>query len=320
MPFSPTVRDARSARPRPLPLTWPQRCLRNRPHRQWRRVRPPTFSRPRTDPRPHARLGSVSGRRQHLERPGRAERGRARRSRHHQQRLPVPGGVHPGAAGSVSTTPATLTVTPVVSTIWAGYVVVGTDFTAVSASWVVPTLTCAAGANTRSDQWVGIDGFADATVEQDKAPKLTVSTAPPAIARGGSCSVTPRSNGGGSVPLPYAVFAGDQITASVTLSGATWTLTVTDTTGHWSVATPEADSSPLQAQASAEWVVEGAKPGGAPLSEFAPITFEGATATAGGTVTALSAAPYMAVQMQVGGSTLATPGAVSGNNFTVTNS
>ena len=56
------------------------------------------------------------------------------------------------------------------STNWAGYADVlhhgqGT-FTNVSGSWTVPKLTCTKEDRITSD-WVGLDGFSSATVEQD---------------------------------------------------------------------------------------------------------------------------------------------------------
>jgi hypothetical protein len=164
--------------------------------------------------------------------------------------------VFTNAADAVTTAPATLTVVAADSTTWAGYVVRGVDFTAVSASWVVPTVTCTAGENTTSDQWVGIDGWSNATVEQD-GTEVDCANGIPNYGAWWDPYGDPAVNNGNATTLPYAVLAGDQITASVTLSGATWTLTVTDTTRNWSVSTSEPGSSPLQAQTTAEWIVEG---------------------------------------------------------------
>src|SRR4051812_35832181 len=59
------------------------------------------------------------------------------------------------------------------STNWSGYAAVTNlsspapnSVTAVSGSWVVPTVTGSRQGSSYSSAWVGIDGFSDSTVEQ----------------------------------------------------------------------------------------------------------------------------------------------------------
>jgi len=52
------------------------------------------------------------------------------------------------------------------NTIWAGYAVTGSDFTFVEGSWIVSAVNCTKTPNTDSSEWVGIDGWTSATVEQ----------------------------------------------------------------------------------------------------------------------------------------------------------
>jgi len=52
------------------------------------------------------------------------------------------------------------------NTIWAGYAVTGSDFTFVEGSWIVTAVDCTKTPNTDSSEWVGIDGWTSATVEQ----------------------------------------------------------------------------------------------------------------------------------------------------------
>ena len=54
------------------------------------------------------------------------------------------------------------------STNWGGYAVTGStgSITLVTASWVVPAVTCPSTGNTFASFWVGIDGFSSSTVEQ----------------------------------------------------------------------------------------------------------------------------------------------------------
>jgi hypothetical protein len=49
---------------------------------------------------------------------------------------------------------------------WAGYAVTGSNFSQVSGSWTVTAVDCTVSPNTDSSQWVGIDGWTSATVEQ----------------------------------------------------------------------------------------------------------------------------------------------------------
>src|SRR5437588_1830204 len=52
------------------------------------------------------------------------------------------------------------------STNWSGYAVTGSGATHVIGSWTQPAVTCAAGENSWSSPWVGIDGDTSNTVEQ----------------------------------------------------------------------------------------------------------------------------------------------------------
>ena len=56
---------------------------------------------------------------------------------------------------------------------WSGYVAATSlsdpesdSVTAVSGSWVVPTVSSSSGSTSYSAVWVGIDGFSNGTVEQ----------------------------------------------------------------------------------------------------------------------------------------------------------
>lgn len=139
---------------------------------------------------------------------------------------------------------------------WAGYAVTGTPISVVSGSWMVPTATCPKNANQLDSTWVGIDGFAssDPTVEQ--------------VGTDSDCAKTKRAHQGspvyyawyelypaGVVLLPqakYPVAPGELISGSVTVSGSTYTLVITN--GVWRVS--QAVTSPGLQNASAEWITE----------------------------------------------------------------
>jgi len=122
-------------------------------------------------------------------------------------------------------------------------------------------------------------------------------------------------------PSAYPVSPGDEITASVSLSGSTWLLAITDTTKAWTSQTPVASPTPAPGQSSAEWIAERPQVGGSltPLTDFGAVTFTGAMADGNGQTGPISAFSWSAVQM-VGSTTLAAPGSLdpTGENFTDT--
>jgi Peptidase A4 family len=108
---------------------------------------------------------------------------------------------------------------------WAGYADVSTTagtFTKAAASWKVPAVTCTSEDEITSE-WVGLDGFSTDTVEQDG----TSSQCFEGVALYYSWyEMYPA----GSVEVGSTVKAGDAITASVTRSGTSYTLALTDST------------------------------------------------------------------------------------------
>ena len=54
----------------------------------------------------------------------------------------------------------------------------------------------------------------------------------------------------------YPVTPGDAMTASVSLTGSTWTLAISDATAGWQFSIPIASPSPAPEQVSAEWILE----------------------------------------------------------------
>lgn len=152
----------------------------------------------------------------------------------------------PAAAKNGGVTALTLADTPT----WSGYADTGKGYGSVSGSWTEPGISCAAGENSEASFWVGIDGFNGSTVEQ-------------------AGTLAECDNGhpfydswwemfpSGIVIVGQSVAPGDAIHASVTRSGSTYTLSVTD-------ASDSSDSFSVpftrggEANATAEWVAEGA--------------------------------------------------------------
>jgi len=232
--------------------------------------------------------------------------------------------VFTNAAGSATTSAATLMVLAGYSN-WSGYVATGATFSAVSGSWIVPSVTCS-HSTTYSAHWIGIDGYSSDSVEQDGSE---------ADCSGGSASYDAwyEMYGDSSVdsgnevelsPASYPVHPGNAMSAQVSVSGETWTLAIADTSAGWSYSTQI--GWPGAAQSSAEWV--GERPeiclrscSLASLADFGSLSFTGASATAGATTAPISSWSFVPMEMEgSSGDALAVPGPLgaSGNSFTIT--
>jgi len=235
-----------------------------------------------------------------------------------------------GVGSPATSNAATLTVTAAPATLvqssnWSGYADTGGPYNRVSATWKVPTVTCSGRNNSNSAEWVGIDGYSSSTVEQDgdEADCDDGSSSYYAwLEMYGDNSV----NNGYEVelsPSTYPVSAGDTISASVSVSGTTWTLALSDSQEDWSYSTNIVFSG--AAQSSAEWVVERPEECSffscslTSLADFGSVQFLSASAstTSSGTI---SAYPYSDIEMVNGSTVLALPGALdaTGDSFTDT--
>lgn len=146
---------------------------------------------------------------------------------------------------------------------WSGMVATGSGFTSTKASWVEPSVTCNSS-NDLMAPWVGIDGYGSNSVEQTGVA-TDCSTGSPVYQAW--YEMYPKS------PVYYSntVRAGDHITASVTRSNRSYTLTLSDTTRGWTQTTTKSYSG---ANASADFVME--SPTGA-YPAFGSVSFTGST-------------------------------------------
>ena len=227
----------------------------------------------------------------------------------------------------------TVTVLPVhtpmtaISGNWAGYVATGDTFTAVSATWTVPTANCSTPEFSASATWVGLDGFGNKQVEQIGTDSncgfglLTgevaeyhawweMAPAGPTII--GNLGVTADDD---------PVYPGDVMSASVMATGTPgmYTLTIEDLSEvpTWTYTTTQ--SNPAAAGASAEWIEE-QPTGGLPLTNFGSVTFTQCLATGSdGIATPIWDHPNTALTMADGSTTKATVSPLSedGTQFTV---
>jgi hypothetical protein len=145
---------------------------------------------------------------------------------------------------------------------WSGAVVTGSGFTSVTATWIEPSVTCYS-TNDLLGIWVGLDGYGSSTVEQTGVAADCSSGAP---VYQGWYEMYPAG------PVYYSLTSfpvrpHDQITASVTRSGTTYTLKLRDSTRGW---TKTAIASSPASNSSAEVVIE--SPTGS-YPTFDPVTF-----------------------------------------------
>ena len=130
---------------------------------------------------------------------------------------------------------------------WGGYVSMG-SFTTATASWREPSVTC----NSRNDlfaPWVGIDGDGSSTVEQTGVATDCSSGRAVYQAWYEMYPAAPVYYSESAAP----VRAGDSFTATVTRSGNSYKLDISDTTAGWSKTTTQS----LNAQHStAEAIIE----------------------------------------------------------------
>jgi hypothetical protein len=202
---------------------------------------------------------------------------------------------------------------------WAGYADVATAagrFTAVSGSWAVPSVKCTTEDRVTSE-WVGLDGFSTDTVEQDG----TSSQCFEGVALYYSWyEMYPA----GTVEVGTTVAAGDSISASVTRSGSSYTLSLTDSTNPANSFTETATCATTTClNESAEWITERpaySSTGIVPEAQFKTVDFTDASVTAGGkttTITGYTGTKYVITCIDSTGTydIVATSGLTTGNAF-----
>jgi hypothetical protein len=163
------------------------------------------------------------------------------------------------------------------STNWSGYAVTGSkgSVTSVQGSWVVPTVT---GTKTAySSFWVGIDGFNSSTVEQIGTDS-DIKNGKPAYYAWYEFYPNPM------VEISIVTISpGDIISASVTYSGSTFTVSITDDNTGKSFSTSGKVRN--AARSSAEWIAEAPSSmrGVLPLANFGTVNFGQDTTLISGT-------------------------------------
>jgi hypothetical protein len=207
-------------------------------------------------------------------------------------------------------------LTQVKSTNWSGYADTGSSYSAVSAKWTEPSATCSSRTTQLAAFWVGIDGYSSSSVEQDG----TIIECYLGTAYQYTWWEMYPTNAIQVVGQTAA--SGDAITATVTRSGTSYKLTVTDAT-HTADSFTTTQTCSSCANTSAEWIAEA--PSGSsgiyPLANFHSWTASSATVTEGTTSGVISSFTDDELTMiNSSGATKALPGTLngSGNGFSVT--
>jgi hypothetical protein len=208
--------------------------------------------------------------------------------------------------------------------IWSGYVDYGKKYSAVSAQWVVPSVTCRSTAGQEAAQWVGIDGGdGKATVEQ-AGVEIYCPGGGPAVFGGFYEMWNNKWHGtkntpGAPVelsPSKYPIALGDVIAASVSVVGVAWEIQIEDHTANWVFSTTISSPLPTPVQTTAEWIVE--RQIGIP--NFGSTTFTKAKVTTNGTSGTIAEPSTVALKIVDGSRGNVEPGPLlsSGSAFTDT--
>jgi hypothetical protein len=207
-------------------------------------------------------------------------------------------------------------LTDVTSTNWSGYADTGSNFSQVSSSWTEPTPSCSSRTEQLAAFWVGIDGYASSSVEQDGT---LIECYEGTAYQYSWWELYPTND---IQVVGESVAAGDKITASVVRSGSSYTMAVTDST-HSANSFSTTQTSSGDANSSAEWIAEA--PSGSsgvyPLAKFSTWTASSDAVTEGSTAGTISSFTDDQITMDTSsGATEATPSALnsSGNSFSVT--
>ena len=201
---------------------------------------------------------------------------------------------------------------------WSGYVASSGTFTAVSATWTVPTVSAStSGTSARADAtWVGIGGATTTDLVQ-AGTQATVTNG--VVQYSAWVETLPQA----SCDVSLAVTAGDKVTVSLAQQTAgTWNITIQNTTSGDVYNGAVTDASSVS---SAEWIEEAptaGKGGVVLLDQFGTVQFTNASTVKDGQTVTPAAAGATAVTMvnNKTGVTLATPSALGtdGASFTVT--
>lgn len=194
---------------------------------------------------------------------------------------------------------------------WSGYAVAGNNgtLTSVTSNWVQPRINYAVPGDAAT--WVGLDGFANGTVEQIGTDALSINGQPYYTAW---YEMYPFN----SVPINHPVGPGDNMTASVNYANGAYTLYLRDLTQGWSYSTIQYGN---YANASAEVVLEASvgPSGQYPITQYGYTDFYGNSVN-GQPINSTNLNTWAITLNDANGGGISTPSATDAQgNFAVTN-
>jgi hypothetical protein len=209
-----------------------------------------------------------------------------------------------------ATASLSLTVLPAQSGNWSGYVVGSGPYTAVTGTFVVPSLYTGQ-TGTAMAEWVGIDGDTNSSLIQagiDEYPDPSDSSLFYIVPW---WEILPAAE---TVITTFTspVAPSDSVTVTIyQVSGTLWDITLTDNTTGDSFSTEPTYSGP---DSSAEWIVEAPTDGNTdtvyPLADYTPTTFSGLESTGSETT-------QTEIVMVQNGVQVSTPSALTSSGFKV---
>jgi hypothetical protein len=192
---------------------------------------------------------------------------------------------------------------------WSGYVAAVSKAGAVScveASWVEPDVTCGRTGHQAVAIWIGMDGFSAKSLGVPSTDVLVqigtqVDCNNGVVSHGAWHEILPAETT--EQPIPEAIHAGDHISARVSYSNGSFTMTLYDAETAFSFSLKA--SAPGAPRRSAEWIVEAPATNcpehcaPVPLPHFDPVKFTGAFATIAGQRGSISNDSWAHVKLQM---------------------
>ncbi len=150
---------------------------------------------------------------------------------------------------------------------WSGYVKTGSNFSSISATWTVPTVSSTGSTNSASSTWVGIDGWSNSSLIQS-GTEQDWNGSTKSASYYAWWEILPANETFG-----FSVSPGDNIVAYINKANATqWTIYLLDRNNGKTISQTESYSGP---RTSAEFIQEATTENGsiAPLAHDSTVNF-----------------------------------------------
>lgn len=215
-------------------------------------------------------------------------------------------------SSSASANPIRVSTTEYRSTNWSGYLATGGNFSTVSGSWVVPSVTGPIGIESGDGSWIGIGGVTSGDLIQTGT--LHFVNPDGSKVYGVFYEILPAS----ATIITMSVSPGDLISASITETSLNqWLVSISNLTTGNNFST---NLSYVSLHSSAEWVEEDpsySSGGQVPFANFGTVTFSGCNSTVDSYLYNIADIGASPITMLASGSPVATPSVISGSGFSV---